>query len=73
MPLYPNEMVPLQIDLAIGDGRHLLVGLANPGVRTPAFLGARSPGGSLAGIGCAPCVRWRGNAERLLAQSLGAG
>ena len=38
MPLYPNEMVPLQIDLAIGDRRYLFTCPANhdawPGVRS---------------------------------------
>ena len=28
MPLYPNEMVPLQIDLAIGNRRYLVAGLS---------------------------------------------
>ena len=42
MPLYPNEMVPLhmvplQIDLAIGGRRYVLVRSARPVVREPAF------------------------------------
>jgi hypothetical protein len=35
-------MVPLQIDLAIGAGRYLLVRTANPGVREPAVEDAAS-------------------------------
>jgi hypothetical protein len=30
MPLYPNEMVPLRIDLAIEMGRYLFGPLVNP-------------------------------------------
>jgi len=33
LPMCPNEMVPLQIDLAIGVRRYLLLRSANPGVR----------------------------------------
>ena len=35
MPLYPNEMVPLQIDLARGVGRYLFGRLPNPPCPTP--------------------------------------
>ena len=41
LSICPNEMVPLQIDLAIGDGRYLLVRSANPGVREPAIAACR--------------------------------
>ena len=35
----PNEMVPLQIDLAIGDRRYLFGRSVNPSVRKPAAAG----------------------------------
>jgi hypothetical protein len=46
MPLYPNEMVPLQIDLAIGQGRYLFGRLPNPGrARHPVTRSNGVPGG----------------------------
>ena len=41
LSICPNEMVPLQIDLALGDRRYLLGRSANPGAREPALSRAR--------------------------------
>jgi hypothetical protein len=35
----PNEMVPLQIDLAVGSGRYLFRSLANPARADEALAG----------------------------------
>ena len=58
MPLYPNEMVPLQIDLATGMGRYLRQPSANP-PGEPAPVPAGRTGGERIG-GWAPQVRRNG-------------
>jgi hypothetical protein len=52
MSLYPNVIVPLQIDLAIELGRYLFSRSANPCVREPGCCDALGSCGTDDGFAC---------------------